>query len=1699
MTNRTIDDRPQLMACDLKMNPASGDVGRTKDQRLDDAIQMAKDGQFLDAYECLRVCGSFRDWSGAQRSEIAWIVAELGAPRLSRWHTLKGYREAPESLAVRVAYGSQIAEENGPLDTLEFVESCPEPRSDDSDEDRMRWLWLPMSALTQLRDFAAASEYLEQMERLDTHPEMLHFSRAYWLERQDQYDAALEAITEAVSLRDARSSIAYRAHLLTLVGRDSDGYEMLKEYDAKKQVASFSWQMSSMAYERRDYAECARLLERFESLSPLLERAFGARFTMFRCELARRAGDDAKAIEYARRSKSAFGKKVAERLADPERKNRVDKILPVEFVRQHEMTCGPATLSAISRFWGRSAEHLDVAEEICYNGTTAHAERNWANQHGYTTREFTVTEESTEALIGRDVPFTLVTRGAGYAHLQAVIGYDGRTGTILIRDPFHRVRGAAAADELLAGQAAHGPRGMVLVPEEQQDVILSLDLPDSELYDLIHEMDGALIAHDRDRAAEVINQIASRDGEHRLHWQAQRQLATYDGNEQGILAAIQKLRELYPDDISFQMSELSLLGNLGRTEERISRLRELVARPKPHPLLMLQLAESLVMDGRYRDEAQTLLRDAIRRGPTYARSYLELGDLLWQRNDRPAALRLFRFAACLEEKDEYLARRYFDGCVAMGRTEEALQWLRVRFERFGDQSNQPAITLQNALRRLRRHEEGIAVLEEAMKRRPDDTELVLSVVQSLGGVSSEYWLRAEELLASVKGQASERSWHEAASGLAVLRGKWQEGLDHLEHLLPRSPLSVAFRERITDLITNIDGEGAAIEHWRCAAEEFPHYQPFAERYAIALRSRPLDEIGPVLRGILERSPENAWAVRELASHTMAAGKLQESEALIDRACELDGENTFAVGLRATLDSRRGDNPAARKRLRALLQNNICDDFMLSKLLDSCDTVDELKQELDWVIGELRRQPITEDVLLTYRNYAESVVPADELLQSLREAMENRPDLWQAHQAFIRQLTHMQQLDEATAAARRATDQFPLEPNAWFEMYRVACAVGDRSTQQDALQRCDLLRPNNPAIVRALSDVLCSGGDYQAAREMLEQLISVHPLDAVNRGYLADVLVELGQTERALDQYEHAVSLEPDYEYAWGRLDAMAGELDRADYRLNLAERLTKEQPHSAGIWLEYGRTLSANERFDEAIEALSRAEDIEPYREAIHIARARLMLNSGDFDGAMEALQPKVYATVPAMLEATRAQMLWDVGRQQQAYELIQQTAEQTPGHLGIWSRLEQWATIRGDRAQAVAAIEHQIESQPHDPDVLDSAASSLASLGDKDKAIETYRRVVEIAPGYAGSRCCLFDLLVERDDWNEASELMRDLPRCDQHPTVIARRMQVAVRDNNEEQALQDFEAIIENDDWSYWAVDQAIEMMTKLGQRPFAFSRIEQKLGDPECNEDFARTWAIMILDEEGEFGEKLDRIGDQIKQWIGNQRLGAGQAAMSALMPFFAEQGSSMLKHLKRFIKNHEDWIREDTHCWCLVAYAMANQPALIPKRLIKRWIDGWRDRDDFEPWMFTNIHELCRVVGDEASGREAVQRALQMPADHMQSQLRLWAAHDALVSGEDQLALQHFMGAARLEHLEGLDRVLHHWVEAVINARQSPDKRSAFSQVKSQFQMLDLKPAFFASQPVYRNPYLRTLKMVEGAIDTMGARWWCLLKTLRIKLS
>ena len=81
-------------------------------------------------------------------------------------------------------------------------------------------------------------------------------------------------------------------------------------------------------------------------------------------------------------------------------------------------------------------------------------------------------------------------------------------------------------------------------------------------------------------------------------------------------------------------------------------------------------------DARQHPQALYLLRRAVRRNPMLARAYSTLARIRSAQRKFDEALQLYHFAACLEEKDEFLAQDYFFEARAQGKIDEAMEFLQ---------------------------------------------------------------------------------------------------------------------------------------------------------------------------------------------------------------------------------------------------------------------------------------------------------------------------------------------------------------------------------------------------------------------------------------------------------------------------------------------------------------------------------------------------------------------------------------------------------------------------------------------------------------------------------------------------------------------------------------------------------------------------------------------------------------------------------------------------------------------------------------------------------------------------------------------------------------------------------------------------------------------------------------------------------------
>jgi tetratricopeptide (TPR) repeat protein len=580
--------------------------------QLERVRELYLDGHYLQAYQYAATICPLAEWEGTEAMLWAGRLANnLGSSKLGRKLHLKAYRHAPDNGEARYYKVRVILEQRGPLAAWNFLRkigadlhASPTVQSD--------WLAFHAIVLGALRDFDAAEEWLAKAEKVDPTNPWIWIERSHLFDLEDKYEDGLAASQRSLELRPYfRPGVQAVASSLVMLGRDEEALTVLQDAATKIESCWLVAQLAQLQTELGLHAEARQNFERFAELAPLLDKSTEQWLHAQRADAAYMCGAYEAALKYVQLSESPFHKLVAERMeAAGEAAKRI--VLPVGFVRQHHLTCAPATLTFLSRFWHKSADHLSVVEAICYDGTPARSERDWAEKQGWFAREFCVNWDDTVKLIERGVPFTLTTVEPGNAHLQAVIGYDSRRGTILVRDPYDRELVEFAAKEMLERYRSSGPRGMAMVPLEQKHLLADLELHEATLYDGLYNVQQALFAHHRAQADEVIQTMKAAAETHRLTWQAQLSVAEYDCDDVRVLACLDKLLELFPEDANWRLYKLSVLRRMARRDDRLELLKTICDDKKSHPLFWQMYADELSDDGREQVKVRKLLHRQFR-------------------------------------------------------------------------------------------------------------------------------------------------------------------------------------------------------------------------------------------------------------------------------------------------------------------------------------------------------------------------------------------------------------------------------------------------------------------------------------------------------------------------------------------------------------------------------------------------------------------------------------------------------------------------------------------------------------------------------------------------------------------------------------------------------------------------------------------------------------------------------------------------------------------------------------------------------------------------------------------------------------------------------------------------------------------------------------------------------------------------------
>jgi cellulose synthase operon protein C len=1331
----------------------------TTAEDLQQLERLYEHGQYLTAYEQSKNWGPIETWSDPDAAVLGGKLANnLGAPRFCRWVHYRLWKQFPTHPEV-VYYGLWAHfGRKGPLYAIRLDEVVPLPHADSvvslADRYAMRCHFY-----SALRDFESGEKWLDLA--LDLCPERawIHVERASFLLSQDKREDALEAARKALELQPFfRPAVQMYCYMLVQENQDDEAIRLLKQASEKIQSGDVAGQLLALYYELEQYDLAWETLDRVEQLYVLGHRDKGTQkfLRSRRSDLCFVRGDYESSIELAEKIDSPYYKVIAENLKQHAADGKRVK-LDMEFVRQHHVTCAPATLSAISTYWKQPAQHLDIVEDICYDGTPAHEERRWAEEQGYFVQEFKVTWDNARQLLDAGFPFTLTTVGPNSAHLQPVIGYDSRRGILLIRDPGERHQAEYLAEKMLEFFNSTGPRGLAFVPAEKKDELVAMQLEDAQIYDLNYQLQLALKDHDRAKAYDCYRQMKQLDRKNRLTIYARATIAWYDADRVKLLECTEQLLEMFPDDINQLNQKLRLLGELGRKKEQNQLLKDLCYREKSDASYWQLYAVVLNEDARRQKEAGMWLRRAFRHRPVDERNFSIMADMRWEQQQRDEAIQLYRFAACIEDRNEGYARGYFLACHFHGMGDEALRFLKDRFARFGKKSAWPGRTLVNALESAAMTNEAMNVLKTALELRPEDGDLMLyasSFYGRYGDANNE-----QKFLELARGKTSRTEWLWAMLVQAQNHGRNNRAIKCVQEILRREPLNVDAHRIYAGLLADFEGVDKAESHLREAVKKFPYHYEVLRLLIEHLKSEDKDEAAEKeIRQLLRLHPDDPWAVRTLS--LCYAGKRQYESALklATKVIDIEPSDPSGYQLAGQFHLELGNKETARDFFQKALKISVDWEHAIHALIEMCDTKSQRVEALAFIKGELENRPSTGEGVLAYREVANSGMESSEVLDDLKSLARKHKNSWQCYIAILRQLIVMDLQDDAVKFCKRTTARFPLIPQVWMEAAVIHRMVGDSDSEISALKKARAMAPGWTEPIRELAEAYVQKDDLETAEQYLNEAINHEPRDVQNLCALADLQWRRDEQDEAIETITDVLKREPGLDLAWSKLTQWCDQIEQFEKPISVCKEIAANRPHDTRPWLMIANYTEDRLLFkNECESALEKAISLEPRNVDIHCQKARMLAAEGELDKALQACHPVHFDSEsrPMQLRIQEAEIVADHDDLDKGMAMIQTALQDDPEYFYAWKKLAEWYEMKDDVTGYENCAMQMMRISPINPLACAYMGDAHLKRNRIEQAKEFFRRAIDIYPEYTFPTNMLIEIAMDQQDYATAREIL--------------------------------------------------------------------------------------------------------------------------------------------------------------------------------------------------------------------------------------------------------------------------------------------------------------------------------------------------------
>ena len=423
-------------------------------------------------------------------------------------------------------------------------------------------------------------------------------------------------------------------------------------------------------------------------------------------------------------------------------------------------------------------------------------------------------------------------------------------------------------------------------------------------------------------------------------------------------------------------------------------------------------------------------------------------------------------------------------------------------------------------------------------------------------------------------------------------------------------------------------------------------------------------------------------------------------ALLAAGFLLTGTVAFAQEGQADLDAATQEKITARS----------ADD--LKKVVELVESA--LKKGLDDDNREFAEQLLTSSLyqqaeILTQQIIGQTPPPRDwprlrrEALKLLERAIEVDNDQYDAH-LLIAKLQALPRGDreEGLASADEA----------------VRLAKDDSAKLVDALLVRIALAEEDSARLADLNQILAIDEDNEKALLM--------------RGML---LVGDEKFEEALADFEKALEADPENLAALQASIQALFQLEKYDEADKILQKVIEKAPQNAELHILRAQLLLAQEKNDEARAALDKAVELSPDAVGPRLLRARMAIEQERYAEA-EADLSKLIAAEPDLVEALLLRSVANAGLEKWDAAIIdmKKLVDSAPGEIGWKLQLALYYNASDRPRKAIEIFTEALELEPGSIEALRGRADAYLSIGDHEKALPDYQKILEQEPDHEGA-----------------------------------------------------------------------------------------------------------------------------------------------------------------------------------------------------------------------------------------------------------------------------------------------------------------------------------------------------------------------------